>query len=104
MIQQALSGVITLMLAKFILNDVPHMLSRSPSTRYAMGDVVEIWGTYWTGSERKPFLRGTGTVKEIRGGGHFADYTQRRTYIVQLPDRVRMCFASELKLVRRGSA
>ena len=72
------------------------------AARYKIGDKVAIFGKQIVNGKRRAFVRDIGIVKEIRGGGHFADYTQRRTYIIQLPNKVRMCFASELRLVKRG--
>ena len=74
------------------------------SSRYKVGDTVEVWSKRLTIGERRRlvlFSRGIGTVIEIRGGGYYADYTDRRTYIVQLSHGVWTCFASELRLVKR---
>lgn len=72
-------------------------------SRYKVGDEVEIFG-------RSPFIKGRrhivskgiGTVAEIRGGGHYADYTERRLYIIQLHNRQRMCRTKELRLIKRA--
>ena len=71
-------------------------------TRYEIGDKVEIFGQSPLIKDRRHVVsKGSGIVIEIRGGGYYADYTQRRVYIVQLADRTRMCFASELRLIER---
>lgn len=69
-----------------------------------MGDTVTVIGKRLTLGDRRrlvKFSRGTGIVIEIRGGGYFADYTNPRRYIIQLPSGRRICPASELKLVKR---
>ena len=71
-------------------------------TRYEIGDKVEIFGqSPFIKDRRHVVSKGSGIVIEIRGGGYYADHTQRRVYIVQLADRKRMCFASELRLIGR---
>lgn len=69
-------------------------------TRYKVGDRVEVLGKRKVGSRLKPFSRGVGLISEIRHDGYYA--SERTVYIVQLPDRKRICWASELKLIRRG--
>jgi len=61
-------------------------------TRYEIGDKVEIFGqSPFIKDRRHVVSKGSGIVIEIRGRG----------YIVQLADRKRMCFASELRLIGR---
>lgn len=72
-------------------------------TRYKVGDTVEIFGqSIFVDYKRLIVSKGIGVVGEVRGDGYFADYTQRRTYIIQLPNRIRVCFAGELKLIKRA--
>ena len=69
-------------------------------SRYQVGDVVEVWGKRVLAGKLVTFSRGIGIVKETRGGGPYADFTQRKLYIVQFPDGVRTCWARELRKVR----
>ena len=68
------------------------------NTRYKIGDEVSITGKYVDNGVLKTFLRGSGYIKEIRGNPRF---NERRLYIVEMINRVRMCHASELKLLAR---
>lgn len=61
------------------------------ASRYKVGDKVAVFKL------GRRFL-GVGWVKEIRGNPRF---NERRLYIIQLPDRIRRCYANELRLIKR---
>lgn len=71
------------------------------ASRYNIGDTVEFVTKHWIDDATCLKDNHIGTIKEIRGGGHFADYTNPRMYIVQYGNRIRLCSPRELRLICR---
>lgn len=71
------------------------------ASRYNIGDTVEFVTKHWIDEYTRLKDKHIGTVKEIRGGGYYADYTNPRMYIVQYGDSIRLCYPRELHLICR---
>ncbi len=71
MIQQALNGMLTIMLAKFLLNDVPHALGISVSTQSREEVAISHWKQILkychTVDDLKKIVSGQGTIKLYHG-------------------------------------
>jgi hypothetical protein len=71
-------------------------------SRYNIGDTVEFITKHWIDDNTRLSDKHIGTIKEIRGGGHHADYTNPRRYIVKYGDKTRICHPKELHLICRA--